>query len=124
MLDYLAKRRVNNMRAQNTNISSKGKRGIDRKQEDKTSQDGSSKSNGQNTKTVQGYVEDESLWKLSKCLVGSMAMACSTDNVKERLHRWRLRELTVKSLGGQNFLIEIPDEELLKTFGGTKLVIS
>ncbi|KAK8598507.1 hypothetical protein V6N13_094476 [Hibiscus sabdariffa] len=43
-----------------------------------------------------------------------MATVCSTDNVKERCQRRGLEELTVKSLGGQNFLIEIPEEELVK----------
>ncbi|KAK8703572.1 hypothetical protein V6N13_047226 [Hibiscus sabdariffa] len=63
---------------------------------------------------IQGHVENESLWKLSKCLVGSMATDCSVESVKDMLHTWGLGDTKVKSLGGKNFLLQIEDEELLK----------
>ncbi|GMI66303.1 hypothetical protein HRI_000299600 [Hibiscus trionum] len=68
----------------------------------------------QSSKNIVGHVEEESLWRLSKCLIGTMTMVCSPESVKRRLQSWGLRELVVRSLGGQKFLIEIKDEELLK----------
>ncbi|KAL4312316.1 hypothetical protein GQ457_01G010310 [Hibiscus cannabinus] len=63
---------------------------------------------------IKGYVDNENLWKLGKCLVGMMATVCSTESVKDRLHRWGLGDTMVKSLGGQKFLLQIKDEELFK----------
>ncbi|KAL4369086.1 hypothetical protein GQ457_05G026490 [Hibiscus cannabinus] len=71
----------------------------------------------QNTKCsriIQGHVEEESLWRLSKCLVGTMTMVCSSESVMERLHNWGLGELKIKSMGGHRFFIKVPDEELLR----------
>ncbi|KAK8648749.1 hypothetical protein V6N13_129492 [Hibiscus sabdariffa] len=50
---------------------------------------------------IQGHVEDETLWRLNKCLLGTMATVCSSVSVMERLHSWGLGEIEVKSLGGR-----------------------
>ncbi|KAL4272536.1 hypothetical protein GQ457_13G026460 [Hibiscus cannabinus] len=67
-----------------------------------------------NFRKITGHVEDESLWLLGKCLIGTMATVCSAETVKDRLHSWGLGDTMVKSLGGQKFLLRIQDEELLK----------
>ncbi|KAK8560864.1 hypothetical protein V6N13_026299 [Hibiscus sabdariffa] len=69
---------------------------------------------GRNYKRIQGHIEEETLYKLSKCLVGIMATICNTSRVEERLHDWGLGELVVKNRGGRRFLIEIKDHELFK----------
>ncbi|KAK8623629.1 hypothetical protein V6N13_064996 [Hibiscus sabdariffa] len=48
---------------------------------------------------IQGHVESEPLWKLSRCLVGTMATDVSVESVKDRLHRWGLDNIEVKWLG-------------------------
>ncbi|KAK8662432.1 hypothetical protein V6N13_092006 [Hibiscus sabdariffa] len=65
-------------------------------------------------KRVIGHIEEETLWKLGRCLIGTMATVCSSSMVKERLNKWGLGEITVKSLGGRDFFIEINDPELYK----------
>ncbi|KAK8663511.1 hypothetical protein V6N13_083327 [Hibiscus sabdariffa] len=65
-------------------------------------------------KRVIGHIEEETLWKLGRCLIGTMATVCSSSMVEERLNKWGLGEITVKSLGGRDFLIEINDPELYK----------
>ncbi|KAK8650147.1 hypothetical protein V6N13_139796 [Hibiscus sabdariffa] len=59
-------------------------------------------------KKVQGHIEEETLCKLERCLVGTMATVCSSSNVAERLNRWGLGD------GGRSFLIEMKDQELYK----------
>ncbi|KAK8674637.1 hypothetical protein V6N13_032746 [Hibiscus sabdariffa] len=39
---------------------------------------------------IHGHVEEKSLWKLSKSLIGTMALDCNTEEVKRRLHNWGL----------------------------------
>ncbi|KAL4383057.1 hypothetical protein GQ457_15G001760 [Hibiscus cannabinus] len=52
-------------------------------------------------KRIQGHVEEEELWRLSKCLIGTMATTCSSKRVEERLDSWGLGEISIKSLGGK-----------------------
>ncbi|KAK8624738.1 hypothetical protein V6N13_089625 [Hibiscus sabdariffa] len=59
-----------------------------------------------------GHVEEESMWKLSRCLVGTMATVCGKTLIEDKLQNWGLGEIVVKSLGGRKFLIEIKDLEL------------
>ncbi|KAL4296733.1 hypothetical protein GQ457_12G029330 [Hibiscus cannabinus] len=66
------------------------------------------------TKSIQGHVDNEILWTLSKCVIGTTTSACSMNVVKKRLHNWGLGHIRVKSLGGQKFLLHFQDEELLK----------
>ncbi|KAK8615683.1 hypothetical protein V6N13_017266 [Hibiscus sabdariffa] len=73
---------------------------------------------GKCSKRIQGYVEEETLWKLRNCLIGTMAMICSTRLVEERLHNWGLGELVVKKMGSRRFLIEFKDHELFKFLEG------
>ncbi|KAL4324606.1 hypothetical protein GQ457_11G028440 [Hibiscus cannabinus] len=50
---------------------------------------------------IHGHVEEESLWKLSKSLIGTMALDCNTEEVKRRLHNWGLGDFVVKKMGGR-----------------------
>ncbi|KAL4302141.1 hypothetical protein GQ457_10G003680 [Hibiscus cannabinus] len=61
---------------------------------------------------IEGFVEEEALFKLNKCAVGTMATICSISSVEERLIGWGFGELSLKSLGGRCFLIEFKDQEL------------
>ncbi|KAK8652898.1 hypothetical protein V6N13_126921 [Hibiscus sabdariffa] len=65
-------------------------------------------------KKITRHVNDEALRHLERCVIGSTPTACSSENVKDRLHNWGLGDLKVKYLGGKNFLIEFPYEELYK----------
>ncbi|KAK8674989.1 hypothetical protein V6N13_033063 [Hibiscus sabdariffa] len=62
---------------------------------------------------ILGHREEESLWKLSKSLIGTMALDCDTEEVKRRLHNWGLGDFVVKKMGSRRFLIESIDDELL-----------
>ncbi|KAK8671541.1 hypothetical protein V6N13_038135 [Hibiscus sabdariffa] len=59
-----------------------------------------------------GHVEDETLRKLRKCLIGTMETVCSTSQVKDHLQAWGLNDITVKYMGGCRFLIDIKDQDL------------
>ncbi|XP_039052593.1 polyadenylate-binding protein 5-like [Hibiscus syriacus] len=63
-------------------------------------------------KTVQGHVDEESLRKLEKRLIGTMATVCNSNQVEDRLRAGGLGELKTKYLGGRDFLIEIEDPGL------------
>ncbi|KAK8675492.1 hypothetical protein V6N13_033558 [Hibiscus sabdariffa] len=63
-------------------------------------------------KRVKGFVEDESLKKLSKCLIGTMLSVCSISKVEDLLSNWGFGDIGVKSLGGGRFLLEIMDQDL------------
>ncbi|KAK8570926.1 hypothetical protein V6N13_103323 [Hibiscus sabdariffa] len=63
-------------------------------------------------KKVVGHVEDEDLWKLRRCLVGTMVSVCSVTSIEERLNTWGLGEIKVQRMGGKSFLISVEDEEL------------
>ncbi|KAL4325900.1 hypothetical protein GQ457_11G030350 [Hibiscus cannabinus] len=62
---------------------------------------------------IQGHVEEETLAKLKKRVIGLMSTDCSTEEVMRRLHAWGLGHLDIKRLGSRHFLIYIEDEELL-----------
>ncbi|KAL4291282.1 hypothetical protein GQ457_14G023890 [Hibiscus cannabinus] len=63
---------------------------------------------------INGHLDNEILWQLGKRLVGTMGIVCSAETVRDRLHSWGLGDIKVKSLGGQKFLLQIEDEELLQ----------
>ncbi|KAK8712694.1 hypothetical protein V6N13_147924 [Hibiscus sabdariffa] len=65
-------------------------------------------------KKISGFVDNETLWMLGKCLVGTMAKDCSTKEVEERLHQWGLGDTLVKRLGRRDYLLKLMDEELLQ----------
>ncbi|KAK8544296.1 hypothetical protein V6N13_034658 [Hibiscus sabdariffa] len=69
-------------------------------------------------KRIHGHVEEESLWRLSKSLIGLMATNCSSENVMDRLHNWGLGDMEIRSLGSRRFLIFIKEDDLLKTLEG------
>ncbi|KAK8653178.1 hypothetical protein V6N13_127188 [Hibiscus sabdariffa] len=71
------------------------------------------KTHKETSRRIHGHVEEESLWKLSKSLIGTMALDCNTEEVKRRLHNWGLGDFVVKKMGGRRFLIESIDDELL-----------
>ncbi|KAK8623798.1 hypothetical protein V6N13_065161 [Hibiscus sabdariffa] len=77
-------------------------------------EDGVAGIHGSQTTVIQGHVENETLWKLTKCLVGTMTTVSSARTVADRLHQWGLGETKVKSMGGKKFLLQIEDDELLK----------
>ncbi|KAK8703743.1 hypothetical protein V6N13_047389 [Hibiscus sabdariffa] len=63
---------------------------------------------------IQGHVDNETLWELSRSLIGTMATDCSTEIINDRLHAWGLGDTIVKSMGGKKFLLRKKDEELLE----------
>ncbi|PPR83212.1 hypothetical protein GOBAR_AA37502 [Gossypium barbadense] len=73
-----------------------------------------SKKNGIQTRVVKGFVEEELLWKLQRCLVGESASVCDSRNMAERLTKFGLGEVSVKRIQGRYFLIEVPDEEFME----------
>ncbi|KAL4366938.1 hypothetical protein GQ457_05G003470 [Hibiscus cannabinus] len=62
---------------------------------------------------IQGHVEEETLAKLKKNVIGLMATDCSMEEVMRRLHAWGLGHLGISRLGSRHFLIYIEDDELL-----------
>ncbi|KAK8610724.1 hypothetical protein V6N13_081880 [Hibiscus sabdariffa] len=70
--------------------------------------------NNRGCKKISGFVDNETLWMLGKCLVGTMAKDYSTKEVEERLHQWGLGDTLVKRLGGRDYLLKLVDEELLQ----------
>ncbi|KAL4363278.1 hypothetical protein GQ457_04G006140 [Hibiscus cannabinus] len=65
---------------------------------------------------IEGFIQEEDILKLNMCAIGTMATACSTNSVTERLHGWGLGELIIKSMGGRRFLIEFKDKTLFEYF--------
>ncbi|KAK8697520.1 hypothetical protein V6N13_113665 [Hibiscus sabdariffa] len=63
-------------------------------------------------KRITGFIEEEALFKLNKCAVGTMASVCNTSFVEDKLSNWGFGELSIKSLGGRWFLIEFKDQGL------------
>ncbi|KAL4325116.1 hypothetical protein GQ457_11G023060 [Hibiscus cannabinus] len=63
-------------------------------------------------KRIIGFIEDEALRKLNKCLIGTMKTVCNTSQVVDRLQAWGLNGITVEHLGDCKFLIDISDQEL------------
>ncbi|KAK8655844.1 hypothetical protein V6N13_108410 [Hibiscus sabdariffa] len=63
-------------------------------------------------KRIQGYVEEEELWKMKRCLVGVMTSVCSVRNISSRLSEWGLGEIKVQRLGGKIYLLTFEDDEL------------
>ncbi|KAK8609370.1 hypothetical protein V6N13_061819 [Hibiscus sabdariffa] len=61
---------------------------------------------------VTGYVEDETLWKLQRSLVGFTASDNDSRRISDRLCNWGLGEIKVKKMGGTGrvFLLEIEDK--------------
>ncbi|KAH1073111.1 hypothetical protein J1N35_025439 [Gossypium stocksii] len=58
---------------------------------------------------VKGFVDEEQLWKLEKCLVGKVANVCDSRSLVERLAKFGLGELIIKRIQGRFLLIEVPD---------------
>ncbi|KAL4367637.1 hypothetical protein GQ457_05G034840 [Hibiscus cannabinus] len=63
-------------------------------------------------KRIIGYVENEDLWNLRRCLVGVMDMVCSVSSIHSRLLKWGLGDINVQRLGAKMYLLTITDEEL------------
>ncbi|KAK8553683.1 hypothetical protein V6N13_100522 [Hibiscus sabdariffa] len=63
-------------------------------------------------KRIEGFIEDEALTKLNKCAVGTMPIVCSISSVEKRLQNWGFGEISIKSMGGRQFLIEFKDLDL------------
>ncbi|KAE8704165.1 hypothetical protein F3Y22_tig00110458pilonHSYRG00103 [Hibiscus syriacus] len=59
-----------------------------------------------------GHVDEDSVRKLKRCLVGVMAGVCSVGSIIDRLHNWGLGEIKVQRLHGNSFLLTIEDEDL------------
>lgn len=67
-----------------------------------------------NSKVVIGYVENEQLWKLQRCLIGETMTFCNFSSLIERISCLGLGELKVKRIQGRYFLIEALDDELIE----------
>ncbi|KAK8663637.1 hypothetical protein V6N13_083446 [Hibiscus sabdariffa] len=104
---------MNNPRKQNVN-GANAKTERQNRNGKQNSADDLSKDSRKHAKRIVDHVEKESLWNLSKCLIGLMFSYYSTKNVKDMLHNWDLGEVEVKSLGSRRFLIFIKDDDLLK----------
>ncbi|KAK8699926.1 hypothetical protein V6N13_018334 [Hibiscus sabdariffa] len=63
-------------------------------------------------KRIPGYVEEEELLKMKRCLMGIMATVCSVRNIISRLSEWGMEEIKVQRLGGKIYLLTIEDDEL------------
>ncbi|KAL4333384.1 hypothetical protein GQ457_07G014110 [Hibiscus cannabinus] len=44
---------------------------------------------------IVGFVDQEDLWKLKRCLVGEMATVCSVKSIVDRLQNWGLGDIKV-----------------------------
>lgn len=64
-------------------------------------------------KLIKGYVDDEQLWKLQKCLVCESVSFCDTKIPVERMERIGLREITVRRIQERHFFVKVPNEELM-----------
>ncbi|KAK8495372.1 hypothetical protein V6N12_047050 [Hibiscus sabdariffa] len=65
-------------------------------------------------KRIKGHVDDELLWKCSRCLVGTMVVFSNSEAIMDCLNSWGLGDIKVKHIGGYQYLIEIRDIELFK----------
>ncbi|KAL4340832.1 hypothetical protein GQ457_08G017310 [Hibiscus cannabinus] len=63
-------------------------------------------------KKVTCFVEEETLWKLQKFLVGYTASDCDPNRIHDRLCPWGLGEIKVKRMVCRLFLLEIEDNLL------------
>lgn len=61
---------------------------------------------------VQGFVEEEQLWKLQRCVVEVTATCCDIKDLQERIIKVGLGEIIIRRIQGRVFLIDIPDMEL------------
>ncbi|KAK8602705.1 hypothetical protein V6N13_084910 [Hibiscus sabdariffa] len=71
----------------------------------------------ENSKRITGHVENEDLWKLRRCLVGTMETICSVSSIYSRLTEWGLGEINVQRLWAKSYLLTILDEELFLMLG-------
>lgn len=67
-----------------------------------------------NPKIVVGHIENEQLWKLQRCLIGDTTTFCDLNSLSERNTCMGLGELNIKRIQGRYFLIEVPNEKLMK----------
>lgn len=65
-------------------------------------------------RVVQGYVDEELLWKVQRCLVGESVSLCDIKSLEERMAKLGLGEISVKRIQGRFFLLEVPDDELME----------
>ncbi|KAL4342095.1 hypothetical protein GQ457_08G017320 [Hibiscus cannabinus] len=63
-------------------------------------------------KKVTCFVEEETLWKLQKCLVGYTTSDCDPNIIHDRLCPWGLGEIKVKRMACRLLLLEIEDNLL------------
>ncbi|KAK8696475.1 hypothetical protein V6N13_001609 [Hibiscus sabdariffa] len=82
----------------------------DSKEQDRKD-DNSFKKSGK-IKRVKGVVHNEDLWKVKRCLVGTMNIVCSVRSIKLRLHEWGLVETNVKRLYGKSYLLDFVNDDL------------
>ncbi|KAK8714481.1 hypothetical protein V6N13_149671 [Hibiscus sabdariffa] len=54
-------------------------------------------------KRITGFIEEEALFKLNKCAVGTMASVCNTSYVEDKLSNRGFGELSIKSLAVKEF---------------------
>ncbi|KAK8576216.1 hypothetical protein V6N13_090693 [Hibiscus sabdariffa] len=73
-----------------------------------------------NRTKIIGFIEEEKLWKLQKCLVGYSTTEVDSNSIHDRLVRWGLGEISVKRLAGRVFLLEIIDETLYNSLKDAK----
>ncbi|KAK8633865.1 hypothetical protein V6N13_014700 [Hibiscus sabdariffa] len=63
-------------------------------------------------KRVIGVVHSEDLWKVKRCLVGTMNIVCSVRSIELRRQEWGLAEISVKRMDGKSYLLAFVNDEL------------
>ncbi|KAK8685155.1 hypothetical protein V6N13_041163 [Hibiscus sabdariffa] len=61
---------------------------------------------------ITGFVEQEDLGKLKRCLVGEMSTVCSVKSIVDRLHNLGLADIKVQRMSGKHYLLSFDDDEL------------
>ncbi|KAK8571185.1 hypothetical protein V6N13_025740 [Hibiscus sabdariffa] len=69
-------------------------------------------SNFRDRERIKGYVDEETLWKLQKSLIGYTAVESDTIRIQDNLCRWGLGEIKIKKMAWRMFLIEVEDDDL------------
>ncbi|KAK8705944.1 hypothetical protein V6N13_049528 [Hibiscus sabdariffa] len=68
-----------------------------------TKEEGGVSKESRTKKRIIGHIEEEDLWNLRLCLVGTTATVCNVNNIQSRLADWGFGGINVQRLGGKAF---------------------